>query len=292
MLSKKTQQFQNLNNTNNTTKTKWYLSVFAITFLISICAAYAVYVSQNHSKRWAVSGHFSIHKESGYISGIPAYEAPFPNVEDRSNPKDISLLVIHDTEIVPPTNLAHDKTIIHYMFTQQYERLKQAYPLAYAEIFPEGKTRDVASHLVIRRNGEVIQYASFNRLAHHAGISEFEKRENCNDFSIGIELEGYADKPEEPYLEVQYQQLAKLTNAILDTYSEITLDRIVGHEDIGRPLGRKNDPGYTFDWLKYRNLIEDRHHHKLWLNKIFKINRDTICQYQSVSFFDSKALKI
>jgi AmpD protein len=197
-----------------------------------------------------------IDPSTGLIQGAPFYKAPIPNSEDRANPNDISLLVIHDTEIVASDTLPYHKSIVHYMFTQQYPLLKKEYPEEFKALFPEEKTRDVAAHIVLRRNGEIIQYVAFNRLAHHAGVSEFENRENCNEFSIGIELEGFANCPEFLYTEAQYQQLAILTRAIMETYPKITLERIIGHEHIARPLGRKTDPGKLFDWEKYKKLVQ------------------------------------
>lgn len=259
---------------NNTEKSNFSLlslkKVLFIFVLVLMMGGVLFFLQKTGKEKIILPKNVTINRDTGIVSGISAYEAPFPNVEPRSNPKDISLLVIHDTEIVDPDNSDFRKSIVHYLFTQQHGLLKKQYPMECAALFPEGRIPYVAAHLVIRRNGEVIQYSSFNRLAHHAGVSVFEKRENCNEFSIGIELEGFADKPDYPYTEIQYQQLAKLTNAILDNYPKITLDRITGHEDIALPAGRKTDPGSTFDWIKYRNLIADKHHQKIVLNKISK----------------------
>jgi AmpD protein len=103
---------------------------------------------------------------------------------------------------------------------------------------------------LIRRDGTVIQYVPFDKRAWHAGLSEFAGQANCNDFSIGIELEG-TDRS--PYTEVQYQALAKLTVWLQHRLPELTKERIVGHSDIAP--GRKKDPGVAFDWDKYFALI-------------------------------------
>ena len=105
---------------------------------------------------------------------------------------------------------------------------------------------EVSAHCVIRRDGLVEQYVPFDKRAWHAGVSSFQQQAGCNDFSIGIELEG-TDCSE--YTEQQYQALATVTRAIQDRYPLITTDRIVGHSDIAP--GRKTDPGSGFDWSKY-----------------------------------------
>ncbi len=105
----------------------------------------------------------------------------------------------------------------------------------------------VSSHFLIRRDGELIQYVPLHRRAWHAGISSFEGRQSCNDFSIGIELEG-ADHL--PYAPKQYQRLKRLCRNLMNLYPAITLPRIVGHSDIAPD--RKTDPGPAFDWHQLR----------------------------------------
>ena len=101
----------------------------------------------------------------------------------------------------------------------------------------------VSAHAVIRRTGEIVQYVPFQQRAWHAGQSCFDGRERCNDFSIGIEMEGCDDQP---YTEAQYIALAATVRAIMAAYPAITLPRIVGHSDIAP--GRKTDPGTAFVW--------------------------------------------
>ncbi|MCO7188773.1 MULTISPECIES: 1,6-anhydro-N-acetylmuramyl-L-alanine amidase AmpD [unclassified Pseudoalteromonas] len=108
----------------------------------------------------------------------------------------------------------------------------------------------VSAHCVIRRDGTVVQYVPFDKRAWHAGVSEFAGQENCNDFSIGVELEGTDTSA---YTEAQYQALAKLTVWLQQRLPELTKERIVGHSDIAP--GRKSDPGVAFDWDKYFALI-------------------------------------
>lgn len=109
----------------------------------------------------------------------------------------------------------------------------------------------VSSHLLIRRDGACLQFVSLLDRAWHAGRSCFEGQEECNDYSIGIELEGADDIP---YTEAQYQMLADLTQLIMKSWPAITPQRITGHSDIAP--GRKTDPGPAFDWLRYRQLLD------------------------------------
>lgn len=110
--------------------------------------------------------------------------------------------------------------------------------------------RRLSAHALIRRDGELIQYVPFGARAWHAGESQFEGRSQCNDFSIGIELEG---TDEIPYEEVQYGSLARLIGALLVAYPSLSKERLVGHSDIAP--GRKSDPGAAFDWAHLRSLL-------------------------------------
>lgn len=108
----------------------------------------------------------------------------------------------------------------------------------------------MSAHVLIRRDGDVVQYVPFERRAWHAGLSCFAGRERCNDFSIGIELEGCDDQL---YSDVQYTRLAAVTRALLAAYPALNVERIVGHSDIAP--GRKTDPGPGFDWPRFRALL-------------------------------------
>lgn len=108
----------------------------------------------------------------------------------------------------------------------------------------------VSSHVVIRRDGGLTQYVPFTRRAWHAGASEYCGRTACNDFSIGIELEGTDDLP---YEAAQYTALAALLRALLATYPSLSRERLVGHSDVAP--GRKTDPGPAFDWARLRTLL-------------------------------------
>jgi AmpD protein len=107
-----------------------------------------------------------------------------------------------------------------------------------------------STHLLIRRDGELVQYVSFKDRAWHAGVSNYRGRERCNDFSIGIELEGADDLAYEP---VQYRVLAEAINALCKAYPSLASERVVGHSDIAP--GRKTDPGAAFDWPRLMALL-------------------------------------
>ena len=109
----------------------------------------------------------------------------------------------------------------------------------------------VSSHLFVKRTGEIIQFVPFDKRAWHAGKSSFDNIENCNDYSIGIELEGCDDISFE---DIQYEKLAYIITAILDNYKKTSKERIVSHSDIAP--GRKSDPGPLFDWKRLKRMLE------------------------------------
>lgn len=108
----------------------------------------------------------------------------------------------------------------------------------------------VSAHALVRRDGEIVQYVPFGLRAWHAGKSEYCGRAACNDFSIGIELEGADDVP---YEDAQYESLTRLIQALLAAYPSLSRERIVGHSDIAP--GRKTDPGPAFDWARLRAAL-------------------------------------
>ena len=116
--------------------------------------------------------------------------------------------------------------------------------------FMEIKGLRASSHALIRRDGQIVQYVPFGERAWHAGQSAYRGRNGCNDFSIGVELEGTDDTP---YTDAQYEQLVALATALLATYASMSEDAIVGHSDIAP--GRKTDPGPSFDWARFRMLL-------------------------------------
>jgi AmpD protein len=116
--------------------------------------------------------------------------------------------------------------------------------------FTQIKGLRASAHALIRRDGCIVQYVPFTERAWHAGQSQYRGRAGCNDFSIGIELEGTDDTP---YEDAQYSQLAVLTAALLATYPSLSAEHIVGHSDVAP--GRKTDPGASFDWARFRALL-------------------------------------
>lgn len=154
--------------------------------------------------------------------------------------EEISLLVIHNISL-PPGEFKDD--YVCDFFTGKLDPRMHPY-------FRNISTMEVSSHCFVRRDGEIIQFVSFNERAWHAGVSSFRGRPACNDFSIGIELEGTDTVP---YTLDQYKNLALLTSTLRKKYPLITSDRIVGHSDIAP--GRKTDPGESFDWNFYLKLL-------------------------------------
>lgn len=163
-----------------------------------------------------------------------------PNSDERPDPADISLLVIHAISL-PPDRFGGPW--IDRLFTNTLD--PQAHPY-----FAGLRDLRVSAHLLIRRRGGVVQYVPFGRRAWHAGVSHFDGRDRCNDFSIGIELEGCDTRP---FTDLQYRRLAAVTQALLGRYPRLRPGRIVGHSDIAP--GRKTDPGPHFDWARYRAAI-------------------------------------
>ncbi|MCG9714900.1 1,6-anhydro-N-acetylmuramyl-L-alanine amidase AmpD [Shewanella insulae] len=120
------------------------------------------------------------------------------------------------------------------------------------ESFCDLQGLEVSAHFLIRRDGELVQYVSCDDRAWHAGISTFEGRTGCNDFAIGIELEGTDTTT---YTDAQYERLRQLTLALFDAYPMLNRNLIVGHSDIAP--GRKTDPGESFDWDRYRASLDE-----------------------------------
>lgn len=169
-----------------------------------------------------------------------ARQCPSPNHNERPEDVRISLLVIHNISLPPEQ---YGTGYIESFFCNQLPRQDHPYFETIADL-------RVSAHLLIDREGEVIQFVPLDRRAWHAGASEFQGRPECNDFSIGIELEG---SDHCPYTPAQYERLAAVTGLLLSCYPDLTPERIVGHSDIAP--GRKTDPGPAFDWAHYRSLL-------------------------------------
>ena len=163
-----------------------------------------------------------------------------PNCDSRPDESDISLIVIHGISL-PPGKFGKD--YIDQLFCNQLNPDEHPY-------FKDISDLKVSSHLLIRRDGEVVQYVPFQKRAWHAGVSCYEKRDCCNDYSIGIEMEG---EDETPYTDIQYQVLATIIKDLIKSYPELNEQTITGHSDIAP--GRKTDPGEAFDWAILRKLL-------------------------------------
>lgn len=168
---------------------------------------------------------------------------PSPNHNERPDPGDISLLVIHNISL-PPGEFGGSAVAELFLNTLNPDE----HPF-----FAQLRDIKVSAHLFIRRDGHCVQFVPFNKRAWHAGQSSYAGLTACNDFSIGIELEGTDHRPFE---DAQYQALIRVTGDILDHYPKITIDRIVGHSDIAP--GRKTDPGPAFDWERYKTACVQR----------------------------------
>ncbi len=171
-----------------------------------------------------------------------ARKIPSPNYNKRPENVTIDSIIIHSISL-PPGQYGGDE--IDRFFSNQLDWNEHAY-------FREIEGLQVSSHLLIRRNGELVQYVNLYDRAWHAGQSCLAGQENCNNFSIGIELEGTDDSQFE---NSQYETLLAVVKTLKNYFPEITAEKIVGHSDIAP--GRKTDPGPGFDWnvLRANKLI-------------------------------------
>ncbi len=174
----------------------------------------------------------------GWLAG--ALRRPCTNFDARPPGTEIDLLVIHNISL-PPGEFTGDW--IDDLFLNRLD------PNAHPYFEPIARVR-VSAHLLIRRDGQLIQYVACAQRAWHAGTSCFQGRERCNDYSIGIELEG-TDLI--PFSDAQYRVLIDCTRRIQRRYRAINAERITGHSDIAPE--RKTDPGAAFDWARYRAAI-------------------------------------
>jgi AmpD protein len=160
-----------------------------------------------------------------------------PNCDERPPGEKVTLLVIHNISL-PPGEFGGDGVV--RLFTNTLDHSEHAYYRSIASV-------RVSAHFLIRRSGELLQFVPCSKRAWHAGESAWRGRSRCNDFSIGIELEGADDVP---YAEAQYRMLAQLTRALQSAYA---IADIAGHCDIAP--ARKTDPGPSFDWPRFRSSI-------------------------------------
>jgi AmpD protein len=177
---------------------------------------------------------------SGLLNGAAFF--PSPNCDSRPAGVEADLIVVHGISL-PPGDFGGPW--IDLLFTNTL-------PADVHPYFAEVGSMRVSSHLVIKRDGAVTQYVKFTERAWHAGKSSFRGRAACNDFSVGIELEGTDTLP---YEDAQYQVLAEVVAALCAAYPNLSTDRLVAHSDIAP--GRKTDPGPAFEWPRARSLIAD-----------------------------------
>ncbi|MGF6436836.1 1,6-anhydro-N-acetylmuramyl-L-alanine amidase AmpD [Kosakonia sp. 1610] len=170
---------------------------------------------------------------------VEARHVPSPHYDCRPDDESPSLLVVHNISL-PPGEFGGPW--IDALFTGTLDPSADPYFAGIAHL-------RVSAHCLIRRDGEIVQYVPFDKRAWHAGFSSYQGRERCNDFSIGIELEGTDDLA---YTDAQYRQLAAVTRTVIELYPAIA-DNMTGHSDIAPE--RKTDPGPAFDWAKFRALV-------------------------------------
>lgn len=176
--------------------------------------------------------------KDGYLTS--ANQCPSPNVNQRPSGQSISLLVIHNISL-PPGEFGTG--FVQKFFTNQLNPSLHPYFQTIADL-------KVSAHIFIERTGNIIQFVPFSERAWHAGVSSFRGLDNCNDYSIGIELEGCDNIA---YTDAQYEAITRLAHTILTVYPDITPERIVGHNEIAPE--RKTDPGEAFDWARFHQLL-------------------------------------
>jgi AmpD protein len=179
------------------------------------------------------SCRFTVDKANGLIE--PARQCLSPNRDERPGSDEPSMIVVHGISL-PPGQFGGPE--IEALFTNTLDW--DAHPY-----FDEIRGLEVSSHLLIRRDGSVVQFVPLTERAWHAGESFFRGQHRCNDFSIGIELEG---EDETPYEDRQYDALQAVIRALCGAYPAISPREVAGHCDIAP--GRKTDPGPAFDWFR------------------------------------------
>jgi len=165
---------------------------------------------------------------------------PSPNCDERPAGTDISLVVMHGISL-PPGQYGGGH--VDRLFTNTLDPAADPYFATIAGL-------RVSAHLFIDRGGRITQYVPFHLRAWHAGESSFRGRPVCNDFSIGIELEGCDDQPYEP---AQYATAAAVVKALMQRWPGIAPEHVIGHSDVAP--GRKTDPGPAFDWAAFRGML-------------------------------------
>ncbi len=187
-----------------------------------------------------VTSDYTVNADTGLIK--PARLSLSPNRDARPPEAAVDLIVLHGISL-PPGQFGGGE--IEALFLNRLDW--DAHPY-----FGEIRGMEVSAHLLIRRDGELVQFVPFTERAWHAGVSKYRGRSRCNDFSIGVELEG---EDETPYDERQYQVLPRVLQALMQAYPNISAREMAGHCDIAP--GRKLDPGPAFDWLRLYDACEE-----------------------------------
>ena len=183
-------------------------------------------------------GSLFVDTDSGLVQ--PARQVTSPNFDERPDGAYPELILVHGISLPPDE---YGGPYIDQLFMN-------ALPASGHPYFEKIAGLKVSTHVLIRRDAELVQYVPFHHRAWHAGASNYCGRERCNDFSIGIELEGSDEVAYEP---VQYRKLADLIVALCKAYPTLSSSRVVGHSDVAP--GRKTDPGLAFDWVRLRAML-------------------------------------
>ncbi len=192
----------------------------------------------------------TINSESGLIGPVDSGSKfaspsvtlqPSPNFNERPVDQSPELIVVHNISL-PPGQFGGPW--ITDLFLNRLDKAAHPYFVDIAE-------NPVSAHALVRRDGSVVQYVPFHQRAWHAGRSEYCGRSACNDFSIGIEMEG---DDSTPFTVPQYQSLTALAEALLQAYPTLSREHVVGHSDIAP--GRKTDPGPYFNWPRFRAALK------------------------------------
>jgi AmpD protein len=183
-------------------------------------------------------GSLCVDTSSGLVH--PARQVASPNFDERPAGASPDLILVHGISLPPDE---YGGPYIDQLFLNALPRDGHPY-------FEKIAGLKVSSHALIRRDGELVQYVPFQHRAWHAGASTYCGRERCNDYSIGIELEGSDEQAYEPF---QYRTLMELIAALCKAYPTLSSSRVVGHSDVAP--GRKTDPGPAFDWVRLRAML-------------------------------------
>jgi AmpD protein len=178
---------------------------------------------------------------TGLLTGVRQVLSPYFNARPPETPPE--LIIVHGISLPPGE---YGGPWIDRLFTGGLPWDEHPY-------FKQIEGLRASCHVLVARDGACTQYVPFGERAWHAGVSEYRTRTGCNDFSIGIELEG---SDETPYADAQYAALTELIAVLLNAYPSLSPEHIVGHSDVAP--GRKTDPGPAFDWVRLRALIRTR----------------------------------